>query len=248
MYNALISLSLGAATYALLAASRWLTPYESSLPAALLAVVALVLLARRTFRSLEATLRDSGALLQQRPPKIGQAMAQMRKGYALTRWQFGVRSQVDAQLGMLLFLTQDLRGAQPLLKRAYLLSPWLAGAMLAVIQYKLKDPTGMRKTMTVVTRKAKKQGLAWNLYAYMLDDLGDRDEAVRVLSEGQKSAGHDPRVKESLLALQNGRKMKMRGYNEQWYQFQLERPPAVRQAAHARPSRGFRQAQQRGRW
>lgn len=247
MYNALISLLLGISCAALLTGSHLLSPYEAALPGVLVVIVSLVVLARRTFKQLEQVLSGSAQWLQTRPPKIGAALSTMRSAYPLARWQFGVRSQIDAQLGMLMFLTQDFAAAKPLLSRAYLLSPWRLQAMLAVIQYKHKDAAAMRKTMAVVTRKAKKQGLAWNLYAYMLCQIGDPEGAVRVLAEGAKHAGHDPRVRESLLALQNGRRMKMRAYQEQWYQFQLERPPVVRQET-ARMGRGMRHAQQRGRW
>lgn len=246
MYNALIALALGLAVSAILTLTHLLSPYEASLPGFLVLVVAYIYLARRTFGQMEGILRQSAAVLQRQPPQIDRATAIMREAYPLGRWQFGVRTQIDAQLGMLLFLTRDFKNAQPLLARAYLLSPWLAGAMLAVIQYKQKDPPGMRKTMNVVTRKAKKQGLAWNLYAYMLNQLGDKEAAMRVLAEGAKHTLDDARVKESLLALQNGKKMKMRAYREQWYQFHLERPPIVRQESQAM-GRGMRQAQ-RGRW
>jgi tetratricopeptide (TPR) repeat protein len=247
MYNLLIALALGAAVWGTCAATHLLSAYEATLPGLLVAVVALIWRARATFRQLEGLLQQSGQALQRRPPNVQQAMAHLRRGYRLAPWQFGLRPQIDAQLGMLSFMTGDLSAARPLLGRALWMSPWLAGAMLAVIQYKQKDPPAMRKTMAVVTRKAKKQGLAWNLYAYMLSQLGDHEGAIRTLSEGARHAGHDPRVKESLLALQNGRKMKMRGYHEQWYQFQLERPPVVRQDPRAM-GRSTRRGQQRGRF
>ena len=51
----------------------------------------------------------------------------------------------------------------------------------------------------------------------------------------------------SLLALQNNKRLKMRSYNEQWYQFHLERPPTkYQQQAFVGGKMG--KAARRGRW
>jgi hypothetical protein len=103
----------------------------------------------------------------------------------------------------------------------------------------------MKKVLEVVTKRGKKQGLAWCLRAYLLCQINERDEAVRVLIEGIKKTNDDPKVKDALLALQNGKKIKMRAYKEQWYQFHLERPPAL--VAQGMPTKLSKVAR-RGRW
>ena len=70
--------------------------------------------------------------------------------------------------------------------------------------------------------------------------------ALQLLVQALKKVKDDPKLKEALLNVQNGKKIKMRGYKEQWYQFHLERPPAQYQQA---PVGGkVSKAQRRGRW
>ena len=55
------------------------------------------------------------------------------------------------------------------------------------------------------------------------------------------------KVKEALLAVQNGKKIKMKAYKEQWYQFHLERPPVDQQQAAFMQGKMGKMAR-RGRW
>ena len=118
--------------------------------------------------------------------------------------------------------------------------------MLGVIYYKKKNHEEMRKTFTVVTKRAKKQGIVWNLYAYLLCQIGARDEALQILILGLKKTKEDTKIKDSLLNLQNGKKIKMKMYKEQWYQFHLERPPT--QYAQGAAGGKLSKHQRRGRW
>lgn len=242
MLNLLYSLLAGAVTATLLWLSGWLSLGASIVPAVLVALGMAVVLARRSFSQLQAVMMRGAACLQTMPPKPEQAIAIMSQAYPLARQQFGIKSQIDGQIGIIYFLQREFGRAQPYLTRSLLFGHWMGGAMLGVIQYKKKDVAGMRRTFQTVLRKAKKQGLAHNLYAYLLLQVGDRDGAQKVLTDAAGQAGADPRVKENLLALQNGRKMKMRGYNEQWYQFHLERPPVMQQ-----PQQGSSRAQRMAR-
>jgi predicted Zn-dependent protease len=122
----------------------------------------------------------------------------------------------------------------------------MAAAMLAVVHYKKKDHAEMKRVLEVVTKRAKSQGLAWTLRAYLLCQIGERAAAQQVLAEGVKKTKDDPKVKEALLAVQNDRKIKMRAYKEQWYQFHLERPPAEYQQVMI-GGKGSK-ASLRGRW
>ena len=148
---------------------------------------------------------------------------------------------------MIHFMQKEFNKAQPFLQRSASFGHWMGGAMLGVIYYKKKDHTRMRQTFEVVTKRGKKQSLAWTLYAYLLNQIGARDEAMQVLSKGLKATKEDPKVKEALLALQNNKKIKMRNlYKEQWYQFHLERPPAQQQQVVGGGK--VKKAARRGRW
>jgi len=245
MYNILISLAAGGAVYAGLFLSGLLRMGEAILPGVLIFIVVYFLTARRTFKAVENIFMEASRSLQSTPPKIDLAIGTMQKAYTYSRTQIGVRTQVDAQIGMVYFLQKDFNKAQPLLKRSLSFSYWMAAAMLAVVYYKKKDHAAMRETIDVMVKRGKKESLAWNLGAYLLIQVGDRDGAQTLLNDGMKKTKDDPKIKENLLAVQNGRKVKMRGYKEQWYQFHLERPPV--QYQQMQMGRGGKAAR-RGRW
>ena len=74
----------------------------------------------------------------------------------------------------------------------------------------------------------KKQPLIWNLYAWCLMQLKKRDESIAVLNRCLADNPGDAITKENLDLAKNSAKIKMRGYNEQWYQFRLEDPPMMK--------------------
>jgi tetratricopeptide (TPR) repeat protein len=247
MRNLLTAVAIGVAIFALLFLPGILNAPESTAPAVLGIAIAYFVLARRTFKQAESLFNEAARALQSMPPKLDLAIATLEKGYALGKVQFGVKSQIDTQIGIIHFLQQDFNKAMPYLKRSLGFGHWMGGAMLAVIYYKKKDNEQMRATFDTVIKRAKGQGLAWNLYAYLLAQIGDTDAAQKVLVSALKKTKNDPKVKESLLALQNGKKIKMRGYKEQWYQFHLERPPVDQQQQYILGGRASRLAR-RGRW
>ena len=80
-----------------------------------------------------------------------------------------------------------------------------------------------------------KQGLLYSVWAWCHWKNGNNDRALQILARGDKEMeSKDERLKQNLLNVQNGKKMKMKGYAEQWYQFHLEKPPAVKQQVRFR--------------
>ena len=246
MINILIALTAGAAVFAAIYLPGLLNLGESIAPGVLVAMVAYFLLVRRTFKQLEKIFMAATKAAQTQPPRLEKAVTILESAYTLAKVQIGVRSQVDAQIGSIYFIQKEFKKAEPYLSRSSGFSHWIPTAMLAVVHYKRKDHEAMRKTLEIVTKRGKKQGLAWNLRAYLLCQIGERDAAQRVLVEGVKKTGDDAKVREALLQLQNGKKIKMRGYKEQWYQFHLEQPPA-RYTQQQMPMRVGKIAR-RGRW
>ena len=246
MGNLAIAFVIGSVTCLALYLPGFLRLTEAIVPGVIVLGVAYLILARRAFRQLEGIFAESAQVLHGVPPKFDLAVATLRKAYKLAPMQFGIRSQVNTQIGVILFLQKDFTKALPYLKKSLMFGHWMGGAMLAVIHYKKRDHVEMRRVLEIVTKRAKKQGLAWNLYAYLLMQIGEKEAAQRVLTEGVKYAKDDPRVQESLLAVQNGKKIKMRNYKEQWYQFHLERPPVEHQ--QAAPGGRMSKMARRGRW
>lgn len=246
MRNLLLAILAGVVTWAGFTLAPGLTILQSILPGVFVVGLVYYLLAKRSFKRLEALLIKAAKSLQTMPPKFDLAISEMEKAYELAPIQIGVRSQIDSQIGVVYFLQQKFDKALPFLERSLAWGHWLGGAMLAVIYYKKKNQDEMRKTMDIVVKRSKKQALPWCLYGYLLAQSGDRDRAQAVLVDGVKATQDDQKVKDALLAVQNNRKIKMKVFKEQWYQFHLERPPAQHQQVIA----GGRMSKQqrRGRW
>ncbi|OGQ92014.1 MAG: hypothetical protein A2289_23105 [Deltaproteobacteria bacterium RIFOXYA12_FULL_58_15] len=246
MRNILLSTLIGVVVFAALWGPGFLRLGESIVPGVLALIIAYFVLARWVFKKVEKIFTDASKSLQTMPPKFDLAITGMEQAYPWAVWQFGVRSQVDSQIGVIYFLQKEFNKAQPYLQRALTFGHWMSVAMLAVIQYKKKSHDDMRKTLEIATKRGKSQSLAWCLRAYLLSQVGDKDGAQNVLAEGVKKTKDDPKVKDALLAVQNNRKIKMRVFKEQWFQFHLERPPAQYQQV-ALGGRGAKAAR-RGRW
>jgi tetratricopeptide (TPR) repeat protein len=246
MRNLLFAILAGVVLWACLTLAPGLSILQSILPGILAAALTYYLLAKRAFKQLESVLTRAAKSLQTMPPKFDLAISEMEKAYALAPIQIGVRSQVDAQIGVVYFLQQKFDKALPYLERSLAWGHWLGGAMLAVIYYKKKNPDEMRKTMEIVVKRSKNQALPWCLYGYLLVQSGDREAAQSTLVKGVKASKEDQKVKDALLAVQNNRKIKMKVFKEQWYQFHLERPPAQYQQVMVGGK--VSKQQRRGRW
>ena len=110
--------------------------------------------------------------------------------------------------------------------------------MLACLHFKKKRTEEMKQTFEETAKYAKKEPLFWSLYAWCIWKNGDRDEAQAVLNRGLEAIPDNERLKSNLNALRNGKKMKMRGWREQWYQFHLEAPPQPKMRMDRRGLRG----------
>lgn len=224
------------------------------LPGILFGVVAFVWVNRRIAKRVQAVIQAADAemaglqQIAQRPgPGTQKAMAKrfenaiqyLESGFLFSKWQIGITTMLNARIGMLIYtrtmlLNQGSLGeAIPYLEKTrvkgakakLLQAMWPAWAMLAVCYYKgKKDVDRAVEVLEDAVKIARKEGLLWSLYAWILWKSKRHDEAVDVLARAREAAPDDKRVAENLKALQNKKSMKMRGYGEQWYQFGLEKP------------------------
>ena len=138
---------------------------------------------------------------------------------------------------MLYFMRRDNKNAKPNLQKASSLN-WVAKGMLGVIYMHEKNITDMDKVFRNMVSSGKKEGLAWALYAYCLSKINKREDAIKILEEGNKKLKEvDDRIKSNILELRNGRKMRMKAFGDQWYQFMLE-IPKKRMMQQTGPSQG----------
>lgn len=226
-------------------------------------------LSRRVQAVTEAADQELAALQQiaQRPGPAAQAQMAHRfdravqileRGFAFEKWQFGVSTMLNARIGMLLFSRSLIlpnanpADAIPYLEKArvrgrkgkLLQGLWPAWAMLAVAYFKgRKDVDRAVAVLEDAVKAANKEGLLWNLYAWILWKADRLDDAIAVLARAKENLPDDGRVAENLNALRNRKAMKMRAYGEQWYQFGLEKPRLAGmqpQMAHPRARGGMR--------
>ncbi len=197
--------------------------------------------------------------------RFDKAIELLQRGFVFHKWQLGAGMMLNARIGTLMFtrwlVMQQMPGARgqgsladaiPYLDRArpkgrkaqLLQALWPAWAMLAVAHYKgKKDLDAAVSVLEDSVKVAKKQGLLWSLYAWILWTEERLDEAISVLARGRIGAPDDKVLAENLNALQNRKKMNMRGYGEQWLQFGLERPKGMQtqaQMGHPRMRGGMR--------
>lgn len=225
MYNLLVSLASATAATALfgfLFGGGEFSLAYGIIPGILVFLGTFVYLARWVMKKVEVIVASAQPELQNR--KIERAVEIMKSAYPLAKWQFLLKSQIDGQIGTILFAAQKFDDAEPFLQRSFKRN-WVPRAMLATLYYKRKRFDEMKDIFEEAVLANKKQALLWNLYAYCLWKQNKRDEAIEVLVRASEHVGDDERTERNLKALQNDRKMKMRGWNMQWYQFHLDKPP-----------------------
>lgn len=237
MYNLLISIAAGIITT--LAAGFLLGGGDlrilfGILPGLIVAVGLYIFLARKTMRQVQEIVTVAQQEFQGQ--NIDRGIETLKKAYPLGKWQFLVTSQVDSQIGSILYMAQRFDESEPFLKRSFKKN-WVARAMLGTLYYKRKKYDLMEQAFEEAVLANKKESLLWNIYAYCIWKSGDRDKAIAILNRAVKALDGEERTEKNLKALQNGRKMKMRSWNLAWYQFHLDRPPVQRQHTQFRRHR-----------
>ena len=232
MINLAIALAAGVASWLLT------TLVTDSLWAGLLPFLVLfpglfIFLGRKTNRRIEAVVEEAQKQMMQvqnaRTPSQREGMLEkaidiLKKGYAYQHHQFLVGAQLNAQIGQLYYLQKKFDEARPYLEKSYRRNG-VAVAMLACLHYMKKRYDEMEKVFARALKDNPKESLLWNLYAWCQWKRGQSDTAMKVLNRGLEKLKDDERIKGNLEALQNNKKMKMRGWKEMWYQFHLEAPP-----------------------
>ncbi len=223
MINLAISLAVGLAVALAVRLGTSFGWAGAVVPGAIATTAAYLLLARRSWKQLEALFE--GVQRELAAQHYEKAIQALERGFALAPWQFLVASQLHSQLGVLHYVRKDFDEALPHLEKSFS-RHWIARGMLAVSRYRARDIAGMEKTFEDAVKANKKEGLLWCVYAWVLDKEGRHDEAVKVLGRGAAANKSDEKVKAALQALQNDKKLKLgKLYAEQWFQFHLEAAP-----------------------
>ncbi|MBE0595943.1 MAG: hypothetical protein IH614_01590 [Desulfuromonadales bacterium] len=181
---------------------------------------AYVLLSRHTFKKLGALLE-----IAQRDLQAGRgekAIKTLESGYKYAPWQFYIGPQLNAQIGMVYYLRREFGEAFEYLQKSFV-RHWVAMGMLGVCYMKRNKTGKMVETFDKATAASKKEPMLWNLYAFCLEKVGEKEKAIAVMEKGIKKTGGDERLRANLEALKEGKRMKMMAYGDLWYQFHLEK-------------------------
>ncbi len=221
MLSALISLVVaaifGAALY-FTTSLHPVVPVVTALAAfTLIYVLLLKQVMKRIGESMDLVQKD---IMANRPEAAIHKLEAVQKKYAY--WQFFIKKQMNAQIGMIYYMRRDFGKAYEYLDQGFV-RHWIAMAMLAIIHMKRNQPKKMIATFEKALAATRKEALLWSLYAFCLEKIGDRNKAVIVMEKGLKKVGNDELMKANLETLKSGGKMKMQGYGDLWHQFQLEK-------------------------
>lgn len=220
MKNFLIAIVAGLAVF--FGFQLFFSWYASILPGVIAFVAVYIVLAQRTMKKVSALSERAQREMQAQKPD--RAAETFRQGLGLSKEQFLVGPLMHANLGTLLYVQKKFEDARPHLEKGYPRN-YVSRAMLACYFFKKQAWERMEKEFETAVKYGKKDGLMWSLYAYALVQSGQKDKAIQVLSRGAQRNPSDERLKSNLLALQNNKRMKMRAYGPQFYQFHLEPPP-----------------------
>lgn len=197
--------------------------------------------ARRIGRRLEP-------VFQQAQRQIGAGMVQpaittLNGVLPLAKWIPLLRGQIHAQIGFLQHQTGDRESAVEHLTLAGRRSGD-AKLLLAAIQFRDGKKAEALTLLEGCARFNRKHVLVHNVYAWLLNREGRREEAIAVLNRLLAKEKDKPTA-ENLLRLQNQQKMNMSQFGGMWFALGFEKPPASMGAMRTAP-KGFRQGHKQG--
>ena len=228
MYNALISAAVAVVVFIglKLAVGSW---WIAALVSPLVAILVFFLISRIVMKKVMAIMETANRDLQGQ--RVDKAINELKSAFVYGKWQMYVTGQLNAQIGMIYYMKRDFGKAFPYLEKSFFKN-WVAMGMLAVSYMKRSKPEKMKQTFEKALQWSSKESLLWNVYAYCLTEIGDTGKAKEVLERGLKKLPGDEHLKGNLALLGEGKKMKMRGFGDMWFQFHLESIGAI-QKHHA---------------
>lgn len=234
MYNIIISLLLGLVTYAVIFLAASLAWWIALLAATVVWLGSFVLISKFIMKKVEAIM--SGAMKDLQTQRVtsremqiqlvDRAIKEMQAALQYEKWQVYVGGQVNASIGMLYYIKKDFNAAFPYLEKGFFKN-WVTMGMLGVYYLKKNKKEKMKETFEKAVLGSPKESLLWALYAYCLCEAGDLDKAIEILGKGLKKIPGDEQLVLNSALLKDGKKMKMTGYGEMWYQFHLESTAAL---------------------
>ena len=234
MYNLLISL---AASIAMFLAIMFPFNYIAAiLPALIVLIFVYIVLAKKSYRVFETLMMNMqlefqriGKIKNPQLRSIDKAIDILKSGYPLGKWQFFIKPQLNAQIGVIYYTNNQTKKAIPYLQKAFM-RHWVARAMLAADHYNKKEYDAMEKIFDEAIKVNKKAALLYNMYAWCLLQIKKEEKAATILQKAVTVLPNDKNLRTSLTNIQNNKKIKLNLYGDEWYQFRLEKHPQEVQA------------------
>lgn len=185
------------------------------------ALVAFVLLQRHFSKKLQGIFMATNFELQKQ--HFDKAIEVLKEGYKFNKYAFLVKAQIDTQIGIILYTQKKFGEAHKYLKNS---NPRI---MMGYLMYiigciKNKNTDKLESDIALLLRFNKKDPFVYSVIAYLYEEeLEDHEKAHAVLTKATKVMPDNPKIKEHLLAFQNGKEFDMRKYGEQWYQLMLNK-------------------------
>lgn len=224
MYNLLIAAGFAVIMLLLLVLGFKLAWWGGLMIALTVFGVIYLILVRLTMKKVMAAIETASKDLQAQ--RFEKAIRVLKDALCYGKWQIFVEAQIHSQIGSIYYIKRDFSNAFPHLEKSFF-KQWSSMAMLAICYMKRQKRDLMITTFEKAVQWSPKEPLLWNIYAYCLNECGETTKAKDALERGLKKLPNDVHIKENLEALADGKKMKMRGYGDMWFQFHLESAAAV---------------------
>ncbi|MCW8891782.1 MAG: hypothetical protein OQL18_00490 [Deltaproteobacteria bacterium] len=224
MLNMLISFACSAVSSALM--MRFVTPniWVTMAVSVVVFAVVFILITRSVMKKVGALMQVAQRdVMANRSEK---AIKELQDGLKYGAWQLYVKPQIYSQIGSIHYIKRDFNAAVPFLEKGFVRN-WVSQAMLAITYMKKNKTSQMIETFGKAVSGNRKEPMVYAVYAFCLDRIGERNKAIDVLKKGVSKADGDERLKENLELLEAGKKMKMKGFGDMWYQFHLEKQGAI---------------------
>ncbi len=224
MYNFLISAGSALAVFLILKFSFGMAWWGGLSISLLVFAAVFYLFSRIIMKKVMSAMETAGRDIQAQ--RFEKGVRELKDALKYGRWQIYVEAQLHSQIGMIYYAKRDFSNAFPHLEKAFFKN-WAALAMLAISYMKRQKKDKMIATFEKAVQWNGKESLLWNLYAYCLNETGESTKAKEILEKGAKKLPGDIHIQENLEQLRQGKKMKMRGYGDIWFQFHLESAGAL---------------------
>lgn len=217
MYSLAISVVIGLAVFGAVAAG-FSSVVAGILPGIGAFVVAMFFISRRISQTVEAEMQALVPLLQSR--KIGQAQQKIRDVQSqYGPWQFLLRGQLDAQLGMLEYMQMNFDVALPLLESGKWRN-WSALVCIGCIHHRRGRKDQAWEAFEAASNASEKEIIIYGVWANLLLKDGKRTEALAAVTKGLKAQPESKVLQELKNKIANKKKVKApKMFGEAWMQF-----------------------------